>query len=236
MPNNIAIMQPYFLPYLGYWQMLNSVGKFILFDDVNFIKKGWINRNRILLNGKPHYLGIPLQKASQNLKINQLLISEDIKWREKALQTIRHAYSKAPYFLHVYPLVEQIFAISTIQLSDFLRYSIVIIKDYLDIQTLLVGSSSCYANQQLDGKSRIIDICHQEHTNQYINAPGGRELYSAKDFKQSGLTLKFISPNLPEYPQFGGEFIKGLSILDVLMFNSKETVTNFLDSYSLTDA
>ena len=102
----IAIMQPYFFPYLGYWQLMNIVDKFVIYDDVNYIKRGWINRNRILVEGKPFYIHVPVMKASQNKIINEMEVFVDSSLRKKELKTIELAYKKAPFFDSVYPLIK----------------------------------------------------------------------------------------------------------------------------------
>lgn len=120
----LAIMQPYFLPYIGYFQLINAVDTFVLLDDVNYINKGWINRNQLLLNGKAHLFTLPLQKASQNKLINQLELSNETKWKDKLLKTIETAYKKAPQFHLVFPLISQILQYPESNLSLFIHHSI----------------------------------------------------------------------------------------------------------------
>ncbi|MDO6838188.1 WbqC family protein [Paraglaciecola chathamensis] len=228
-------MQPYFLPYLGYWQMMHAADKFVLYDDVNFIKKGWVNRNRILVNGAAHYVGIPIRNMSQNTKIYELDISETESWRRKNLKTIEMSYKKAPFFSITYALCEDIFLYPKNNLSEFINHSIVCIQQHLGIRTELVPSKGMYNNIHLTGKDRIIDICHQESISNYINAPGGRALYDVVDFKDKGVNLKFVESQLPVYNQGKNEFHQGLSILDVLMFNRLKKVQEFLGMYELLD-
>jgi hypothetical protein len=235
MSSSIAIMQPYFLPYLGYWQLMSATDKFILFDDVNYIKKGWINRNRILVNNEPHFITVPLEKASQNTSICDLSICESQYWRQKTLQKIEFSYKKAAFISDIQPLIYNIIMYPSNNLSDFLSHSILNIQEYLGLKTEVIKSSRVYNNSHLVGKYRILDICKKENAELYINASGGRDLYSADEFRTNGIHLKFIDSNLPNYWQFSREFVSGLSILDVLMFNSKETVKEFLNRYQLSE-
>lgn len=229
----IAIMQPYFLPYLGYYQLINAVDKFILFDDVNYINKGWINRNRILLGGQPHGFSIPLQKASQNKKISEILVSDDPKWKKKILNTISHAYKKAPLYEEVFPLINDIIHDGSTNLSDFLHNNIKRTMEFLEIKTELVPTSSSYSNSSLSGQTRILDICKQEQATQYLNAIGGKELYSSADFDKENIELRFITSGKIQYQQFKNEFVPNLSMLDVMMFNSKDEITVHLNNFDI---
>lgn len=100
-------MQPYLFPYLGYFQLIQAVDKFILLDDVNFIKRGWVNRNRILVNGKDHLFSLPLQRASQFKKINDLKLADYPGWRNRFFKTLTHAYRQASQYEPVMKMLHQ---------------------------------------------------------------------------------------------------------------------------------
>jgi hypothetical protein len=229
----IAIMQPYIFPYIGYFQLINAVDKFIIFDDVSYINKGWINRNNILLNNSTYMFTLPLKKSSQNKLINEIDISDDSNWKEKFLKTLQAAYSKAPNYSEVYNLADRILNSGLSKLSDFLRNSLSETLDYLGINTEIINSSSMYNNKELKGQERIIDICKQENANEYINPVGGMDLYNKERFKEDGINLSFLKTNDTRYEQFGGEFISNLSIIDVMMFNESTECRKLLDQYSL---
>lgn len=226
-------MQPYFLPYLGYFQLMASVDTFVLYDDVNFINRGWINRNRINLNGAAHMLTIPLRHASQNKLICGINISNEIAWQNKALKTIRQAYAKTPQFARIYPLLEAIINYPADNLANYLHHSLHMLRDHLCLQTRLVDTSRLYDNQALKGQDRIIDICRREHAERYINAIGGLNLYNQANFEPLGLQLTFLYPSLPVYDTGSTPFIPGLSIIDVLMHNTQATIKEFLQSGTL---
>lgn len=233
MKSKIAVMQPYFFPYIGYFQLLNSVDKFVVLDDVNYIKKGWINRNYILLNSKRCLFTIPLVKSSQNKLINETEISSERKVRRKFLKTIETGYAKAPFFSEVYEMLSLIMESKENNLSKFIRLSLDQIKIYLSLKTTIIESSSVYSNSHLKGEQRITDICRKEDSSVYINLPGGTELYSKNNFLKKGIDLYFIKSDAIRYRQFGDEFLPSLSMIDVMMFNSREKIHEFLNSYEL---
>lgn len=229
----IGIMQPYIFPYIGYFQLINAVDKFVLYDDVNFINKGWINRNRTLNNGKDSLFSIPLKEASQNKLINEIEVNWDINWKSKFLKTIEQCYKKAPYYQEVATIIEQTLNVDNEPISKVIENNLRLICHYLDIKTEIISSSAIYQNTHLKAQDRILDICLQEKATQYINPIGGLELYDKNIFEAQGILMNFIQSNPIEYPQFKNEFVPWLSMIDVLMFNSKEKIKEFLDNYIL---
>lgn len=229
----IAIMQPYFLPYIGYLQLIKAVDKFILYDDVAFINRGWINRNRLLMNGKDHLFTIPLKDASQNKRIRDVELGDDPKWRSKLLKTIEQAYRKAPFYTTVYPLLEKVVNLEARTIAELIAGGLPLLTDYLGIKTELVPSSTVYENEDLKAQERILDICRREKASRYINPIGGQELYDRQRFADAGIELFFIQSKRLEYPQFKNEFVPWLSIADILMFNDVPVVHQLLDAYEL---
>ena len=229
----IGIMQPYFFPYIGYWQLLNVVDKYVIYDDVNYINRGWINRNRILLNSKDKMITLSLKEVSQNKLIKEIELLNNEKEREKLLKTISQSYKKAPFYDEVYPLIEEILNFKEINLEKFLENSIKKIIEYLEIDTTILISSEIEKDNMLKGKNKILDICKNLGASEYYNAIGGQELYSYEEFNKEGIKLKFLKSGNIEYKQFKNEFIPNLSIIDVMMFNSKEKIKEFLNNYTL---
>ena len=223
----LAIMQPYLFPYIGYFQMIYSVDKFVFLDDVNFIKGGWINRNNILINNKITLFTLPLKNASPHKKIFEIEVVDN-KFNEKFLKSITMAYKKAPYFLPAISLIQNILDKKNTTISNIAKTSIIEISKYLSINTKMELSSTIYQNQQLRGEERIIDICKIESCSDYINLPGGIDIYDTIKFKNNNLNLKFIIPGDIVYPQFGECFHSKLSIIDVLMFNSPKKIKEIL--------
>ncbi len=229
----IGVMQPYFFPYIGYWQLIGAVDKFVIFDDVNHIKRGWINRNRILYRNQVRYFNVCLEGASQNKLINE--ISVDQEHNKTNYRIIEEAYSKAPYFNEVYPVFEKILKQEEKNLARYNGNLIKTLVDYLDIDTELLYSSDIKKDNALRGQDKIISICKTLGGDQYINAIGGKKLYDTELFARNELQLFFIKSANIEYKQFNNCFEPDLSIIDVLMFNSREKVLEYLNQYFLVE-
>jgi WbqC-like protein family len=229
----LAVMQPYLFPYLGYFQLAHSVDRFVLYDDVNFIKRGWINRNRILVNGGEHRFTVPLEDASQNRFINQTLTISDSKWKTDLLMTIARAYRRAPQFDAIFPVIEASVCYDERNVARFIAHSLVLVMRHVGIGAELVPTSSVYANNTLKGQDRIIDICAREGARGYHNAIRGRELYDARAFANAGIELRFIQSRLRQYQHQSPTFVPGLSIIDVLMWNELSEVQAMLNDYDV---
>lgn len=229
----IGIMQPYFVPYIGYWQLMDAVDRYVIYDDVDFIKRGWINRNRILLNGQPHYINVQMLGASQSKPINEIRVSQDKRAISKNLRMIEHAYKKAPYYTQVQPIIEKILLCDDESLSNYIVNSFSILCNYMDIKTELVLSSSLDKDCTLKAQDKILEICEVLGATEYYNPIGGRNLYSFDVFKKRGIRLRFLKTDEILYHQFDNEFCCDLSIIDVMMFNSREQVKKMLSSYTL---
>ncbi|MEJ5994828.1 WbqC family protein [Pedobacter sp. Du54] len=231
----VAIMQPYFLPYIGYFQLISAVDKFVIYDNIQFTKKGWINRNRILVNGKDETISLPLKKDSDFLDVYERVIASSFFESEKAklLRKIEAAYRKALMFQTVFPIVEEIFNYNNPNLFEFIHHSVVRICSYLDINTEIVISSTIPTDSSLKSQGKVLAICQQLNATKYINAIGGKELYSKEEFQDRSIVLQFLRANEIEYKQFGDNFIPFLSILDLMMFNTKKKAVEFLNDFTL---
>lgn len=229
----LAIMQPYFFPYIGYWQLIHAVDRFVIYDDVNYIIRGWVNRNRILINGEPSYITMPLQQASQNKRICDISLQPSPIWRNKLVKSVETAYRKAPCFAEVFPVIERVIRHEADNLSDYLAHQLQTLAAFMGTNTEFVVSSRCYENNDLPGQARILDICKHEGATSYINPQGGQALYERDDFTQCGIDLKFLIPSAIEYKQFGATHVPWLSIIDVMMFNSKSQLSTLLNKYEL---
>ena len=230
----LGMMQPYFYPYLGYWQLMNCVDEYIIYDDVNYIKGGWINRNRIKINGTPGYFGVSVKKASQNRKINEHEISMSDSDKTSLLSKVQMAYGKAPYFKDVYELFKDTVYCDKTNLAEYLKYSNCRIAEFMGISTKIYSASELKLDHTNRAQERIIDICRLRGMDEYINSIGGKGLYDKQHFSEAGINLSFLSMDADiVYPQGKGQFIPSLSILDVLMFNSKEETRALLKRYSI---
>jgi hypothetical protein len=235
----VAVMQPYLFPYIGYFQLIHATDKFVFLDDVNYIMRGWINRNQVLsTQGTSVYFTVPLANASLNKKIDETEVqrSEYEKWLGKFFKSLEHVYKRAPFYNDIIPLLNQVFDEKTNSISELAKKSIIEVLAYLDLERRIIPSSSGYGNHLLKGADRILDICTKEGCTEYINLPGGRELYSDEEFKTRNVLLRFIEPDSPKifYKQHKFSFVPNLSILDVLMFNEKEECRRLISQYTLS--
>ncbi|MEQ8414716.1 MAG: WbqC family protein [Imperialibacter sp.] len=231
----VAIMQPYFLPYVGYFQLINAVDKFVIYDNIEFTKKGWINRNRFLVNGGDEFFTLPLKKDSDYLQVKERLLADSFESdRAKILRKIKEAYRKAPFADKTYPILEDIFNYQSKNLFDYILNSVRIVCNQFGIQTEIVISSSIDINHQLRSESKVIEICKKIGASAYINPIGGVELYSSSKFALDGIELSFLKASPFEYSQFQNAFVPWLSILDVMMFVSvDEIVDRLINNYTL---
>jgi hypothetical protein len=225
----IAIMQPYFLPYIGYFQLMNAVDTFVIYDNIQYTKEGWINRNRILANGKDEYISVPLKKGPYDLCVKDRFLADT--WsndRKRILNKIAGCYRKAPHFRDVYAVVEQCLIYEEHNLFGFILNSLSVVKDYLNINTPFVISSTIKIDHSLKGEYKVIEICKALGATNYLNPIGGVGLYKREQFEKAGIQLNFIKTGNVQYSQFNNEFVPFLSIIDVMMFNDKENIRDFL--------
>jgi hypothetical protein len=215
----LAIMQPYLFPYAGYYSLVASVDKFVFYDDVDFIKGGWINRNRLILSGDVRYFTVPLSGASSNQKINQVGFQSRSQWERKLMASINQSYAKAPYLAQCLELIVDVFDTDATDIATLAKRSVEKVSCYLGLSTEFVQTSARYDNSHLRGADRVVDICIKEKAGVYMNLPGGRALYDSAHFQSSDIVLEFLESPLRAYPQFGEDFVAGLSVLDMLMFN-----------------
>ena len=229
----LGIMQPYFMPYIGYWQLMNLVDRYVIYDDVNFIKGGWINRNRILVNGAPKYFNVPMLGSSSNILINEVRVDHNEAVIRKSLRSIEGAYRKAPYFDIVNPMLKEILWCGEDNIAKYIEHSFRVICKYLDNKTELVVSSDLDKDNTLKGQDKVLAICRLLGATEYYNAIGGQELYSYEVFREHGLQLNFVETKDIVYQQFDNEFQPNLSMIDVMMFNPRDRIKEYLEAYTL---
>lgn len=231
----IAIMQPYFFPYIGYFQLINAVDEFIIYDNIQYTKKGWINRNRILSDGKPSYMTLTLKNANDFLDVDERFLSND--WgsveKKKMLNRVCSYYKKAPEFNSAFSLFEKCLNFENTNLFEFLLNSLEQIKQHIGITTPFVKSSAILIDHSLKNKNKVIALCKERKATHYINPIGGVDLYDKNEFGNVEIDLSFIKADTFEYKQFNAEFVPWLSILDVMMFNDVSKIKNQLSKFTL---
>ena len=229
----IGIMQPYFFPYIGYFQLINMVDKYVVYDTAQFSNIKWGFRNRILINGAPGFFRVKTIKASQYKRFDEVKIADDIEAVKKNIHTLECSYKKAPFFSEVMPMLERFLISDHDNLSEYNVAAIKLICDYLGIETEILLFSDLDCDKDLKRQYRIYDVCKILDGNEYINAIGGTELYDFKEFRENGIELAFLKTDDIMYSQFGGEFVPNLSIIDVMMFNSVPEIREILNRYTL---
>lgn len=231
MGKTVAIMQPYFLPYMGYWQLINAADEFVVYDNIQYTKKGWINRNRFLQNGKDEMFSLPLKADSDFLDVADRDLSPSFE-RDKLTRQLQGAYRKAPHYEENFPVIEAVIRHPENNLSAYINHSILTLCAYLGIETKITKSSEIRIDHKaLKGQAKVIAICKALGAQEYMNPIGGLDLYDKDEFKDQGLNLTFLRSRPLEYKAFSGMALPHMSILDVLMFNSLSQVRGYLASF-----
>ena len=228
-PMKVAIMQPYFFPYMGYFQLIGAVDLFIIYDNIKYTKSGWINRNRFLRNGEDIVFTVPVRKDSDFLDVRDRAVAGDFD-RGKLLNQLREAYRRAPHFQEAFPVIQRSVMSPVENLFQYIHGSVVEVCRYLGIGTPLVASSSIAVDPVLKAEDRVLALCKVAGASVYINSIGGQKLYSREQFEAEGVKLKFLESHAITYQQFGDPFVPSLSIVDVMMFNPVSTIREFLET------
>lgn len=225
----VGIMQPYFFPYAGYFQLIQATDVFVVYDNIEYTKKGWINRNRISGRQGDKTITLPIAAASDTLMIRDREIATAFQVN-KLLNKLRETYRKAPHFESAFNLVTDIISQGQKNLFEYLFTQLTEICAFLELDAELKVSSSIDADHALKKEERVLSICSALGATRYINAIGGVELYSEQRFEEAGIELRFLRSNIKPYAQFSPEFVPHLSIIDLLMFNSVEVIKKKLTS------
>jgi len=251
----LAIMQPYFFPYLGYFQLIAAADKFILYDNLHYIRKGWMHRNRIRIKGRdPLYCSVPVRGASSQAYCRQVCVDHTQRWPGKFLEMLTCNYQRAPFFAEVYPVIEHAVTREATYLMEVNYRTLTAITALLEIPTVITQDITAYEPFEAavgdpshplmttlrdtisapDLKTlRVLYICRSEHADVYLNPMGGQAIYAKEVFARNQVTLQFVEPHFRPYPQFDAAFIPGLSIIDVLMHCGREGTQQLLHDYTL---
>jgi hypothetical protein len=236
MKNNVlAVMQPYIFPYIGYFNLINSATHFVFYDDVDYIKQGWINRNRILINGHPSYFSIPLSNGRSGVQIREVKVFNLSHFYKKFKRTLEQSYGKSPFFDIGLSYVEKVLLSGEENISKLAELSISEASNMLEIEASVYRSSSDFSDSKGIGRSeRLISIAQQLNCKTYVNSINASFLYDKQYFSMRGVNLSFIKPKLVGYNQLNAtKFIPGLSIIDLIMNLSLDEIKSQLDSYEL---
>ena len=230
----LGIMQPYFFPYIGYWQLMNAVDTYVIYDDVTFIKNGWINRNRILINGEARYFNLPTVGAGSYILIKDVELSKERKLFDKLIKSLEIAYKKAPFYEETMPLLRNIILSDKKYMAELLELQIRAVAKHLNMKTnILLSSRDVEKDTSLHAQDKVLNICRNLKAAEYYNAVGGLELYDKEIFSQNGIKLSFLSTDSVNYKQYKNDFVPYLSIIDVLMFNGATGTQALLNNFKL---
>jgi WbqC-like protein len=227
----LGVHQPYLFPYLPYYQLLFAVDRFVAHDDATWIKGGWINRNRALSAGRPSYFTIPVHRVHSTTPIDAVEIAPGA-WRETMMRRLEQSYRTAPFRDVVLTMFDRAVTSSSL-VADVAISSLEAVRDYLGYSVPIVRARGRYPQQELRGQSRVIAICRAEGATEYLNAAGGSALYDRHAFREAGVTLRFLRPLLPPYDHGSMDFVPGLSIIDVLMYNSVDQARRMMDAFEV---
>lgn len=226
----LAVMQPYLFPYIGYFQLISASDLFLIYDDVAYIKQGYINRNSILSSNGATRFTVPVPGASSNKLISELAFSRDVA---KVLKMIEQSYSKSPYFESVFPIIRETLELEDRSIASVCQKSFEEIFSYLGKEKQFKKTSELEYDRSAAARDRLIALCHQFGADCYINAPGGRKLYTKSGFAEKGIDLKFIDSLPLKYSQGVTEYFSNLSIVDILMNCSPDLVIENMERYEL---
>jgi hypothetical protein len=231
----VALMQPYLFPYVGYFQLMSATDLFVVRDDVQFIKGGWINRNRILQHGKPEWITLPIASAVHSCPINERQYLLDSRLASKLVDRVAAAYRRAPFFERTMVLVEEILSCRDTNVASFNLQSLRRLAHELQLEAPILVSSDLVKRPESTGVELVVEICRRVNATTFVNSIGGFELYDPAFFRASGLELVFLQCEAESYPQFGPNslHIPSLSIVDVLMFNDLDTIRRMLGQFRL---
>lgn len=232
----IAVMQPYLFPYLGYFQLIKTVDRFILFDDIQYIRHGWINRNRVLKPGDGwQYILAPLQKHKQKTLIKDIEIRTGNEWKERILRQLEHYRKKAPFYHEAIKLIEECLGSTETNIARFNAFCLKVVCQRMEIPFQVEISSEMnfdYSNVNSPDEWAL-RICEQVNAKEYINPTGGKELFDKSKFVAANIKLNFLKPSLSPYNQRRQDFESGLSIIDALIYNGPDVTRQMINKFGL---
>ncbi len=233
----LAIMQPYFFPYLGYLALIKHTDHFVVFDTPQFIRHGWIERNRILKHQEGwQYIKVPLEKHKRETAIKDVRIKNTADWKRKIIAQLNHYKKKANYYREVMDLLEEVFNFETDSIVKLDVFALEKVLEYLriDFKYSIFSEMNLKVKKPQSPDEWALNITKAMEADEYINLPGGKDFFDKNKYEKEGIALKFLNINLTEYDQKRKLFEPGLSIIDVMMFNSPQNINNMLDNYELT--
>lgn len=230
---NLALMQPYFFPYVGYFDLICNCNRFVVFDEAQYIKQGWINRNRVLHPGEGwQYVTVPVQKHRSSTRIGQVSIVPDDSWKSKLKARLTHLKSHAPHYAETMDLLDDCLDSDERSISKFNVAIIEKICRFLGIEfnCSYISELGLDLGSGLGPGDWALQLARRLKARNYVNLPGGEDLFDAAAFQKSdiGLCIRKIEPFVYSTGKY--VFQENLSIIDVLMWNSVTEIRRYLSS------
>lgn len=233
----LGIMQPYFFPYIGYFQLIHATDRYIFFDTPQYERRSWMNRNRIInLNEGSTYITVPVIKAPQQTALTDIVINNNSDWRNKIYRQLEVYKKIAPYYNEVIDFVHSVLDKADTSLAELNVHSVVDTCRYigLDIDWDIFSQMNLEIPTDCAPDEWALEITKATNADEYINAPGGARFFDRSNYETEGIKLQFIQPEIIPYNQRIGRFEPCLSIIDVMMYNSPEEIFNMLAHYAFS--
>lgn len=234
----LALMQPYFFPYLGYFSLIAATDRWVAYDTPQFPREGWVKRNRVLTMGGSawKYVGIPVVRGPLDTPIHAVRIDSRVDWRGDILRNLDYYREhRAPYYRETLEFLQRTLHAAHDGLSALLVSCLRATCDHVGLPARIEVFSEL--NLEVEPtetpQDRVVAIARALEATTYVNLPGGKDLYDRRQFALHGIELLFVAPGLPPYDQHRGDFIPGLSIIDALMWNSPGDVRTLIQNYGL---
>ena len=233
----LGIMQPYFFPYLGYFSLIKNTDKWVVFDTPQYINKGWVNRNRVLSPSKEgfSYITVPVVKHSRDIRIKDVLIDHSRDWKAKIMGQMDYYRKHAPHYMETKEILDELFRRDIDGISELNIAALDMVCGYLGIAfDYSVFSGNTMGIDSVGGPDEwSLEISKKMGASIYVNPPGGRSFFNKEKFDKAGIGLRFLTQRLSIYNTYPYNFVPGLSIIDVMMFNSPTDINNMLEDYEL---
>lgn len=230
----LAINQPYFFPYLGYFSLIDNVDEFILFDTPQFIRHGWIERNQILKpTGEPLYIKVPLIKHKRETPIIDIQIRNSENWQDKIFAQLVPYKKWAPFYFEVVNLLKEIFSFETDSITELNYHSLTKVCEYIGIKTPIKiwSKMNVEIGEVREADEWALKICKALKADTYINPKDGISFFDVKKYQKENINIQFLDFKVEEYTQLNNEFTPYMSIIDVMMFNDKKSIIEMLSNF-----
>jgi hypothetical protein len=231
---SVAIMQPFFFPYLGYFSLMKHTDNWIVFDDIRYSNQAWGNRNRILKHPEGWaWINVPVKDHKRETFYSNILIQNEINWKRKIINQFEYYKIHAPFYKDVLKIIQEVFSEDFSHLVDLNIHAMKKVCEYLkiDFKYTKFSEMNLGINSVQHPGQWALEICKAIKSTNYVNPCEGHPIYDKKEYDDAGISLQFIINRVSPYDQKRAEFEARLSIIDVMMWNSVERVNELIDDF-----